>query len=382
VKGALMLARIWQMVIKEFIQVLRDPRARFSLIVPPIMQMIIFGYAATFDVHHVATAVLDLDHSQESRELISRFASSGYFRIEAMLEDRAQIADLIDRSRVALAIQILPGFAADLRKRKSASVQVILDGTNSNTALIALGYVSQISLRYEQDYRRDYLRRVAPFRAASIPEVRLQERPWFNKSLQDRLYFVPGTIGTLMMVMVMVMTAFAIVRERELGTLEQIMVTPIRPAEFILGKTIPYLLLALADLLIISLVGVYWFEVPLRGSIAILVGGSLLFIACVLGAGLLISSISATQQQAMVASFFFMMPAITLSGFGFPISSMPLVLQWITYLDPLRYYLVVLRGTFLKGLGFDLLWEQFAAMAVFSVILLTAAALRFHKTLD
>jgi len=377
-----MFARIWQFVIKEFIQVWRDPRARFSLVVPPIIQVIIFGYAATFDVHNVPTAILDRDHSQESRELISRFVASGYFQVTDVLDDRAQISDLIDRGRVTLAILILPGFAQDQRTRKDASVQVILDGTNSNTALIALGYVGQITQRYQQDYQRDYLDRIAPLASQRVPQVLLEERPWFNKSLEDRLFFVPGTIGSVMMVMVMTLTAFAIVREREIGTLEQIMVTPISPLEFVLGKTVPYMMIALFELLVISLVGVLWFEVPMRGSILVLLAGSLLFIACVLGVGLLISTVSNTQQQAMVVSFFFIQPAITLSGFGFPISSMPPVLQWLTYLDPLRYYLIVLRGTFLKGVGLDLLWPQFVGMAIIAAVMLTAAAARFRKTLD
>lgn len=377
-----MFARIWQFVIKEFLQLWRDPRARFSLMVPPIIQVIVFGYAATFDVHHVATAIFDQDHSQESRELISRFASSGYFQLSDMIDNPARINQLIDSGRVALAIHILPGFAEDLRKRNDASIQVILDGTNSNTALIALGYINQIALRYQQDYQRDYLNRLAPIATRNSPQVILEERPWFNRSLEDRLFFVPGTIGSVLMVMVMTLTAFAIVREREIGTLEQIMVTPIRPVEFILGKTVPYMMIALGELLIISLVGVWWFEVPMRGSVAVLVAGSLLFIAGILGVGLLISTMSNTQQQAMVISFFFVQPAITLSGFGFPISSMPAVLQWLTYLDPLRYYLVVLRGTFLKGVGADLLWPQFVGMAAFAALTLTAASLRFHKTLD
>ncbi|HKD65854.1 MAG TPA: ABC transporter permease [Candidatus Binataceae bacterium] len=377
-----MFARIWQFVIKEFIQVWRDPRARFSLLVPPIIQMIVFGYAATFDVHHVATAILDQDHSQESRELISRFVSSGYFRVTDVLNNRAQIEHLVDHGRVALAIQILPGFSEDLRKRTDASVQVILDGTNSNTALIALGYVNQITQGYQQDYQRGYLDGIAPLASQRVPQVLLEERPWYNKSLEDRLFFVPGTIGSVMMVMVMTLTAFAIVREREIGTLEQIMVTPIRPLEFILGKTIPYMMIALGELVIVSMVGVLWFEVPMRGSVAVLLAGSLLFIAGVLGVGLLISTMSNTQQQAMVVSFFFIQPAITLSGFGFPISSMPPALQWLTYLDPLRYYLVVLRGTFLKGVGIELLWPQFVGMAVFAAVTLAAAITRFHKTLD
>jgi ABC-2 type transport system permease protein len=377
-----MFARIRQFIVKEFIQVWRDPRTRFSLIVPPIIQVIVFGYAATFDVHNVATAILDQDHSQESRELIARFISSGYFQIQDVLDNRAQADGLIDRGRVTLAIRILPGFAENLRKRRDASVQVVLDGTNSNTALIALGYINQIAQRYQQDYQRDYLDRIAPVASRQLPQVLLEERPWFNTSLEDRLYFVPGTIGSVMMVMVMTLTAFAIVREREIGTLEQIMVTPISPLEFILGKTIPFMMIALGELGIVSMVGVLWFEVPMRGSIAILVAGSLFFIAGLLGVGLLISTMSDTQQQAMVVSFFFIQPAITLSGFGFPISSMPPVLQWLTYADPLRYYLVVLRATFLKGIGMDLLWPQFVGMAAFAAVMLSAAALRFRKTLD
>jgi ABC-2 type transport system permease protein len=377
-----MFARIWQLVIKEFIQVWRDPRLRFSLLVPPVIQVIVFGYAATFDVHNVATAVLDQDHSQESRELISRFVASGYFQVSDVLNSPAQIDDLIDRGRVALAIQILPGFSEDLRKRKDASVQVVLDGTNSNTALIALGYINQVAQRYQQDYQENYLDRIAPVAVQRTPQVLLEERPWFNANLEDKLFFVPGTLGSVLMVMVMTMTAFAIVREREIGTLEQIMVTPITPVEFILGKTVPYMMIAMLELMIISTVGVLWFEVPLRGSIPILVAGSLLFVAGVLGVGLLISTLSNTQQQAMVVSFFFIQPAITLSGFGFPISSMPPVLQWLTYLDPLRYYLVVLRSTFLKGLSASVLWPQFAGMAAFAAVMLAAAAARFRKTLD
>jgi ABC-2 type transport system permease protein len=377
-----MFARIWQFVIKEFLQVWRDPRARFSLLVPPIIQVIVFGYAATFDVHNVATAVFDQDHSQESRELISRFLASGYFQITDVVESPAQIDALIDRGRVALAIQILPGFSEDMRRRRDASVQVVLDGTNSNTALIALSYINQIAQRYQQDYQLNYLDRIAPAAATRVPQVILEERPWFNTNLEDRMFFVPGTLGSVIMVMVMTLTAFAIVREREIGTLEQIMVTPITPLEFILGKTIPYMIIALFELLIISLVGVWWFEVPLRGSILVLVAGSVLFVAGLLGVGLLISTVSNTQQQAMVVSFFFIQPAITLSGFGFPISSMPPALQWLTYADPLRYYLVVLRGTFLKGVGADLLWPQFVGMAAFAAISLTIAAVRFRKTLD
>ncbi len=378
-----MLARLRQMLIKEFIQVFRDKRTRFVLFVPPIIQMMVFGYAATFEIHNVPIAVLDLDRSQESRELVSRFTSSGHFQIRARhLDHRRQIAEYIDRGEVILAIQLHPGFAQRLRKGQTAPVQVILDGTNSNTALIALGYVNQIADRFARDYQRDRLRRTAPLTAAQAPTVELERRPWFNPDLRSRWFFVPGVIGSLMLVMVVNLTAFSIVRERELGTLEQIMVTPIRPREFILGKTLPYFLIGLADTALIALVGTLWFRIPFRGELWMLLLGTVLFLLSMLGVGLFISTISATQQQAMVTAFFFIMPAIVFSGFSFPISSMPEALQYISYADPLRYFLVVLRGVYLKGVGLEVLWAQMAMMAVIGVTLLTTSVLRFHKSLD
>ena len=373
--------RIWRLIIKEFIQVLRDPRARFSLIAPPIVQMLIFGYAASFEVRHVTTAVLDLDHSQESRELISRFWASDYFDITRNLNDRREIAGLIDRRQIALAIHIMPGFAENLRKGQTANVQVILDGTDSNIALVALGYIGSVTQRFSQQYMEDRLMRTMP-QIGRIPSVNLVERPWFNPDLDSTWFFVPGTIGALTLTLVMVMTAFAIVREREIGTLEQIMVTPVSPAELIAGKTVPYMMIALIQLTIVALLAVFWFRVPFQGSVMVLMLGSVLFIFSVLAIGLLISTVSATQQQAMVTAFFFIMPAITLSGFSFPISSMPVFLQWATYIDPLRYYEVVLRDSFLKGNGMAVLWPQMLAMAILGGVLITFASIRFHKTLD
>src|ERR1700683_48955 len=373
--------RIWQIITKEFLQILRDPRARFSLIAPPILQMLIFGYAASFEVRHVTTAILDLDHSQESRELVSRFWASDYFDISQNLDNRNQITGLIDRRQVTLALHIMPGFAENLRKGNTAQVQVILDGTDSNTALVALGYIGSITQRFSQQYINDRVMRVMPA-LSRVPSVELVQRPWFNPDLNSTCLFMPGTIGALTLSLVMTMTAFAIVREREIGTLEQIMVTPISPAELIAGKTFPYLMIALVQLTIVALLAAFWFGVPFRGNVLILILGSVLFIFSILGVGLLISTVSATQQQAMVTAFFFIMPAITLSGFSFPISSMPRVLQWITYINPLRYYEVVLRDSFLKGNGLGILWPQMAAMTVLGAGLITFAIFRFHKTLD
>lgn len=377
-----MFGRLKQMLIKEFIQVFRDKRTRFLLFGPPIVQMLIFGYAATYDIHHVSTVVLDLDHSQESRELVSRFRSSRYFDVQRQLTDSRQIRDLIDQGKATVGLEIDAGFAQKLWTGQTAPLQVIVDATNSNTALIASGYISQIALGFAQDDEKDRIDRIAPQLTGAIPSVELEQRPWYNPGLSSRWFFIPGIVGSLTLVLVITLTAFAVVREREIGTLEQIMVTPIRPAEFILGKTLPFFLIGLFDVSLIAIVGTLWFQVPFRGHILVLLLGSVLFLFCMLGAGLLISTVSSTQQQAMVTSFFFIMPAISFSGFGFPISTMPQWMQYLSYLIPLRYFLIVLRGTYLKGVGMEILWPEMAAMAGLGFSLLTIAILRFHKALD
>jgi len=377
-----MFGRLKQMLIKEFIQVFRDKRTRFLLFGPPIIQMLVFGYAATYDIHHVATVVLDMDNSEESRDLISRFTSSPYFDVQRHLTDSREIRDLIDRGQATVGLQIDAGFAQKLRAGETAPLQVIVDATNSNTALIASSYITQIALGFAQDYEKDRVYRIAPQLTEAIPSVELEQRPWYNPGLSSRWFFIPGIVGSLTLVLVITLTAFAVVREREIGTLEQIMVTPIRPAEFILGKTLPFFLIGLFDVSLIAVVGTLWFQVPFRGHILVLLAGSVLFLLCMLGVGLLISTVSSTQQQAMVTSFFFIMPAISFSGFGFPISTMPQWMQYLSYLIPLRYFLIVLRGTYLKGVGMEILWPQMAAMAVLGFSLLTIAILRFHKALD
>jgi ABC-2 type transport system permease protein len=377
-----MRARVQQMLIKEFIQVLRDKRTRFLLFGPPIIQMLIFGYAATFEIYHVPTVVLDLDHSQESRELISRFSSSPYFDVQRQLTDYRQVGDLLDQGKATIGLEIHAGFAQSLRKGQTAPLQVLVDATNSNTALIASSYITQIAVGFAQDYQKDRIYRILPQVLEEIPSVQLEQRPWYNPDLRSRWFFVPGIIGSLTLVLVVTLTAFAVVREREIGTLEQLMVTPIRPWEFILGKTLPYFLIGLFDVSLIATVGTFWFGVPFRGNLLVLFAGAILFLLSMLGVGLLISTVSSTQQQAMVTSFFFIMPAVTFSGFGFPISTMPKWLQDLTYLSPLRYFLVVLRGTYLKGVGIEILWPQMLAMAALGTALLMIAALRFHKVLD
>jgi ABC-2 type transport system permease protein len=375
-----MLARIRQMVIKEFIQVFRDRGSLFLLLATPLIQLLILGYAITFEVRHLSTAVLDLDNSIESRDLVARFAASRYFDVRARLSDREQINDLVSRGEIAVALHIHPGFGSDLRKGRTAPLQVILDGTNSNIALVALGYVNQITSDFARDYQNDFLRRTSPL--LYMPSIELERRPMFNADMQSRWNFIPGVIGILALIQVLMLTAFAVVREREIGTLEQVMVTPIRRWEFILGKTLPFFLIGFADGALVAIVGTLWFRIPFRGSLWVLSLGLVLFLLCVLGVGLFISTVSKTQGQALISAFFFNDPAIIFSGFAFPMTSIPPVLQWITYLDPLRYFEVVLRSVFLKGVGLSVLWPQMVGMAIFAPILFTISFLRLRKSMD
>ncbi len=377
-----MWRRLHQMLIKEFIQVFRDPKTRFLLFGPPIIQMVVFGYAATLEIQHVPIAIIDYENTQVSRDFVSRFSGSRYFDVRERTLDRNKVKTMIDRSDVVLALQVNAGFSELLRKGQTAHVQVIVDASNSNTALVSLGYANTVAARFAKDYQTEMVNRTSPQLASQLPSISLERQPWFNPDLKSQWFFVPGVMGNLMTVIIVLLTAFAVVREREIGTLEQIMVTPIRQVEFILGKTIPFFLIGLMDAVLITTVGTLWFRVPLRGSLLVLAGGTALYLFCVLAVGLLISTVSSTQQQAMVSAFFFLMPAIIFSGFASPISSMPQWLQMITYVDPLRYFMVVLRGVFLKGVGFDVLWPQMASMAAFAFVVLTASVLRFHKSLD
>lgn len=377
-----MIGRLRHMLIKEFIQVFRDKRARILLVGPPIIQIIIFGYAATLEIKHVRTAVVDYDNSQVSRDLISRFEASRYFDIRERLTDRRQIQELIDRGDVTMAIQINAGFAQQIRKGQTAHVQVIVDSTDSNTALVGLGYINEVTGNFSSDYRQESLQRTSPFAVAQMPKIVLDRRPWYNTDMSSQWFFVPGVIGNLILVMIMTLTAFAIVKEREIGTLEQIMVTPIRRVEFILGKTIPFFLIGVFDAALISTVGVLKFNVPMQGSIAVLALGTVLFLLCVLGIALFISTVSITQQQAMVTAFFFIMPAIVFSGFGSPISSMPEFLQYLTYVNPMRYFQTVIRSIYLKGVGLDVLWPEMVAMGIIGVVMLAVSVMRFQKSLE
>jgi len=377
-----MLGRIYHLLLKEFLQLRRDKSARIRLLVPPIIQMLLFGYAATFEVFNVATVILDQDQSQESRALVADFVHSSRFKLVAASSTQAQVQNAVESSTAQVGIIVPPGFSALLRKGQSAPLQVLIDGTNSNTALIALGFVGQISTSFGQPYALNLAQRTGRALGKPVPSVTVQERYWYNPNLNSRWFFVPGLIGTLTLITIVNLTAFAIVREREVGTLEQLLVTPIQPLEFIIGKTLPFFLIGLLEVALVAVVGKLWFQVPFNGSFWVLLLGTCLFLLSALAIGLLISTLCKTQQQAFSSNFFVLNPMFILSGFSFPISSMPEVLQWLTYLDPLRYFLVIIRDTYLKGVGFDVVWPQMAGLALLGFSLFTLAVLRMKKSMD
>ncbi len=375
-----MFERIGSMLVKEFLQLRRDRWLLMRLVLPLVIQLFIFGYAATFSVHNVATAVLDLDDSQASRGLVSRFIVSGRFTIVDAASSQAGITRDIDTGRAVVAVVIHAGFQRALQGGGSAPVQVLVDGTNSNTALIAVSYIGQIVTTFASQATAGLQTLRAPG-APPLVGVQLQERPWFNPGLVDSWFFIPGVIGSLTLLQVVTLTAFAIVREREVGTLEQIMVSPIQPLEFILGKTVPSFVVGSASVSLVTVLGALWFGVPLIGSLLVLAAGTALFLLATIGLGLLLSTYSRTQQQAFALNFFFVNPLFILSGFAFPIAAMPRALQWFTVINPLRYFLVVIRAVFLKGVGFRVLWPDFAALAILAAATLLISVLRFRRSL-
>ncbi|PTX91449.1 ABC transporter permease [Opitutus sp. ER46] len=374
-----MWERILTMLRKEFRSVFRDPRMRMVIFGIPIIQTLIFGYAVTMDVRHVRLVVIDRDGTPASRTLIARFTGSDYFDAVTTTQDEAVARAEIDATRAAAILQINAGFEAQLRSGRPAPVQLIVDGSDSNTARLVLNYSSVIATGYNNEVMLDSTLRRAG-RPLSIGAVELRPRAWFNPNLESRNYFVPGVMAVLVMLIALMLTGMAIVREKEVGTIEQIMVTPIRPLEFILGKFAPFIVIGFVDVALVTLVGVYWFEIPIRGSFLLLLGGTACFLLSTLGIGLFISTVSSTQQQAMMTTFFFFFPAMLLSGFIYPIANMPIAVQWLTFLNPLRYFLVIIRGVFLKGVGFDVLWPQMAALVALGIAVMAFAVSRFHKT--
>ena len=371
---------IVEIIKKEFYQIRRDRKMLVVSIVAPFLQVILLGYAATTDIINTTMVVCDEDKTQESREFIQEFTNSGYFIIRHTVNTPPEIDPYIEDARASIALVIPAGFASDLLARRTTQIQIVLDGADANTANILLGYATQIISSYSQNIVAQFAGRIAGRNIAMIvPEPRV----WFNPDLRSSNFMVPGVVALVLMIITMTLTSLGIVKEKELGTLEQLMVTPIKPHELILGKLIPFSLIAFLDVTIVLAVARYWFRVPLLGSIPLLFGLSGLFILTTLGLGLFLSTIAKSQQQAMlIAQFFIFMPFLFLAGFAFPIANMPKVIQYFSYLIPLRYFLEILRGIFLKGAGLRELWTQAVALLVIGVVILTVSVLRFHKKLE
>lgn len=385
-----MWERVFEIIRKEFRQSLRDPRMRTMLFLPPLIQLLVFGYAVNLDVENTITAWMDLDLTPESRELREAFEASPYFEITATPSHETEIQNLLDRGEVNAVVRVSAGFGRNLQRHNTQDVQVLIDGTNSNTAGIIANYATRIVSNYAAGVLRDsqnsrIMARVAPGQEPvqqNLPSITASSRVWFNPNLRSRDYFVPGIVVNIIALVTIMLTGMSIVREKEIGTMEQLMVTPIRPIELMMGKMIPYAMVGLVDVALVTVAALLIFDIPFRGSALFLLGCSLAFLLTTLGVGLFISTISRTQQQALMSSFFFFMPAIMLSGFTFPIRNMPESIQILTYLNPLRYFMQIVRGVFLKGIGWEILWPQTLALLAFGSLILGLSALRFHKRLD
>ncbi len=375
-----MRERLRHMLVKEFLQLFRDPKMRRMVFLMPLIQVLVFGYAVSTDVRNVPTAVIDFDQSASSRELLSGFTSSGYFRVVASTRDIAKAQDLLDRGVAGAIFRIDKGFEEDLRAGRTAKIQVIADGSDSNTARIALDYAGRIAGKFSERVLLARYSRAAG--SGRLPGgVELATRAWFNENLESRNFYVPGVIALIVMLITLMLTSMAVVREKEIGTMEQILVSPITPLEFTLGKTLPFALVGYANVLLVAAIGVFWFDVPIRGSLLLLLVATTFYLMTTLGIGLFISTVSRTQQQAMMGVFFFYFPCVLLSGFMFPIANMPIAVQYLTYLNPLRYFLVILRGIFLKGVGSETLWPQMASLFAMGLVTLFFTTRRFRKTL-
>jgi ABC-2 type transport system permease protein len=373
------MRRLGFLVRKEFQELRRNPRMFPVIFVAPVIQLFILGYAATTDVRNVPLVVVDADRSAGSRDLVARFEGSPYFTVVGVTSDDDAIRDALERRSAWMALSIPPDYGAMIGRGEPVTVQVVTDGTDSNSATVGLAYAS--TLISERAAELAGARR--PPGAPGPGSIEARIRVWFNPQLLSLHFMVPGVLALLLMVITTVLGAMAIVREKELGTLEQLNVTPLRRWELTVGKLLPFGLIGIVDVILVVSVAVLWFEIPLRGSFPLLFGLSLVYLLCTLSLGLFVSTISHNQQQAMMtAVFFFMMPMIYLSGFIFPIENMPAAIQPITYLIPLRYYLVIVRGIFLKGVGLEAFWRDALLMLGWGAAVLALATLRSKKTLS
>ncbi len=367
----LMLRRIFSLMIKEFLTLLTDKKSRMVIIVPPVAQLIIFGYAASFDLNHISYAVFNEDQGVESRQLLAGFAGSDVFARYGTIGHDGEIAPLLDTGKVLLVLHVSRQFSENLHLGKPAPLQVLLDGRNSNTAMLALNYVQAIVQSFNGKWIREH--------GGKGPPAILVQRAWFNKTLDSHWFIIVGIVALLNLVVTLEVTALSVAREREAGTFDQLLVTPMTPFEILVGKSLPGLIIGVFEASFIITLIVFWFHVPLRGSLAALYLGIFIFLLSAIGIGLMISSLSVTQQQGLMGAFLFMVPAVILSGFATPIENMPRLVQWFTYLNPMRYFLIIVRSVFLQGASFNLLWSQYWPMLLIGISSLSIAAVLFRK---
>jgi ABC-2 type transport system permease protein len=366
----MMWHRVMALVIKEFLALLKDKKGRMVFIGPPIIQLIVFGYAATFDLNQVPYAVYNEDSGAAARQFLQQVEGSPTFRLTGYLENDRQIAPFIDSREALMVLHLGPRFTEDLLLRRTATLQVIIDGRNSNTAMLVAGYMRTILTRFNEEWAETH-------KYSPLP-AKLDTRAWFNPNLQSRWFIVPGIVGLLTLVVTVMVTALSVAREREAGTFDQLLVTPLHPVEVLLGKALPGMVIGFLEANLIILIAVLWFQIPLRGNLLALYLGLFLFLLSVIGVGLMISSIAVTQQQGLLGGFLFLVPSIILSGFATPIANMPQTVQFLTLVNPMRYFLVILRSVFLEGGSASLLWPEYWPMAVIGVVNLALAGWLFR----
>lgn len=373
--------RLSSLIRKEFIQIIRDPRTLAMTFIMPIVMMFLLGYAATNDVRNIALVVLDQDQTPASRRLIDAYRVADYFTIAQPVGSEGELRDLIDRNVARAGLIIPPGYGRSLAGWRSTEVAFILDGSDPTVASTALAAAQLIGQSLST---QTSIERLAARGQTGITQQPIDVRTivWFNPGLISSYYMVPAMIGIILQYLTTMLTATSIVRERERGTIEQLIVTPLRSWELILGKLIPYVLIAFLNTIEVLTIGVVLFDVPINGDLLLLLALTALFLVTTLGIGLLISSIANTQQEAMLTTMFTLLPSIFLSGFFFPLAAMPLWLQIVSYAIPLRYFLIIVRGIVLKGVGLPAIWPEVVALIIFACVVMSAAVRRFRKSLD
>lgn len=373
---------ILHIIKKEFLQFKRDPKMFGIILIAPVIQLIFLGYAATLDVNTVHTLLFDQDKTRESRDFVESFTSSGFFKVDYYADNYEQVTKNLDGGKIILALVIPVDFSKKIQRHETSPVQALFNGSDGNTASISAGYVAKVVQGYSQNILLTYIdksgRKILP--AGRIePEIRI----WYNPELLTRYFMIPGIVGLLLSIITLILTSLAIVKEKEIGTLEQLIVTPIKPFQLIIGKLIPFVLLGYVAVIIVLTAMTYIFNIPVRGSVIYLLFCSFLYILSTLGLGLFVSTVSRTQQQAMmIAIFGVMMPMVFLSGFSFPIENMPKIIQYISYFIPLRYFITIIRGVILKGIGFRDLWQETLVLFLMGITILFMSSLRFRKRLE